>query len=401
MKALNPKSFVLALMSALALISCGGNGSGMNAGGGIDGSGFIAQGAISAHGSIFVNGTEFDTSNAAVIIKGQEIGVGDVIVRDNLDIGKVVTVEGRRTGNPNTVVADRILYSDNVEGPVSSIHTIDNITKEIIVLGQTVVVNSATTFKNTTYDTIAIDDIVEVSGFVDDTGAIWSSFIGKTGVFSPGVVVEVKGYVMNLDTIMKTFQVNDLPVDYSVANMGSLPGGIPADGMRVEVEGTLDAAGNVLTATQIRLDDDLSTVDSNEIEVRGFVTDFVSLSEFTVGNQRVQTGAGTIFTDGTPQDVQRGVKLEAEGALVNGVLIATEIEFWGPNQIELEGFVTSIVSISEFTVGSQVVQTKADTVFVDGAPGNIALGVKIEIKGVPVDAARSILVADKVSFEKL
>jgi hypothetical protein len=204
---------------------------------------------------------------------------------------------------------------------------------------------------------------------------------------------------MNLDTIMKTFQVNDLPVDYSVANMGSLPGGIPADGMRVEVEGTLDAAGNVLTATQIRLDDDLSTVDSNEIEVRGFVTDFVSLSEFTVGNQRVQTGAGTIFTDGTPQDVQRGVKLEAEGALVNGVLIATEIEFWGPNQIELEGFVTSIVSISEFTVGSQVVQTKADTVFVDGAPGNIALGVKIEIKGVPVDAARSILVADKVSFE--
>lgn len=401
MKALNPKSFVLALMSALALISCGGNGSGMNAGGGIDGSGFIAQGAISAHGSIFVNGTEFDTSNAAVIIKGQEIGVGDVIVRDNLDIGKVVTVEGRRTGNPNTVVADRILYSDNVEGPVSSIHTIDNITKEIIVLGQTVVVNSATTFKDTTYDTIAIDDIVEVSGFVDDTGAIWSSFIGKTGVFSPGVVVEVKGYVMNLDTIMKTFQVNDLPVDYSVANMGSLPGGIPADGMRVEVEGTLDAAGNVLTATQIRLDDDLSTVDSNEIEVRGFVTDFVSLSEFTVGNQRVQTGAGTIFTDGTPQDVQRGVKLEAEGALVNGVLIATEIEFWGPNQIELEGFVTSIVSISEFTVGSQVVQTKADTVFVDGAPGNIALGVKIEIKGVPVDAARSILVADKVSFEKL
>jgi len=401
MKALNPKSFVLALMSALALISCGGNGSGMNAGGGIDGSGFIAQGAISAHGSIFVNGTEFDTSNAAVIIKGQEIGVGDVIVRDNLDIGKVVTVEGRRTGNPNTVVADRILYSDNVEGPVSSIHIIDNITKEIIVLGQTVVVNSATTFKDTTYDTIAIDDIVEVSGFVDDTGAIWSSFIGKTGVFSPGVVVEVKGYVMNLDTIMKTFQVNDLPVDYSVANMGSLPGGIPADGMRVEVEGTLDAAGNVLTATQIRLDDDLSTVDSNEIEVRGFVTDFVSLSEFTVGNQRVQTGAGTIFTDGTPQDVQRGVKLEAEGALVNGVLIATEIEFWGPNQIELEGFVTSIVSISEFTVGSQVVQTKADTVFVDGAPGNIALGVKIEIKGVPVDAARSILVADKVSFEKL
>ena len=399
MKAWCPKRFGLALMSGIIFISCGGGGSGMNAGGGIDGSGFIAQGSISAFGSIAVNGTEFDTSNAAVIIKGEEIGVGDVIVRDNLDIGRVVTVEGRRTGGPNTVVADRILYSDNVEGPVSSIRIIDNITKEIIVLGQAVMVHAVTAFKNTTYDTIAVDDIVEASGFVDHTGAIWATFIGKTGVFSPGVVVEVKGDVVNLDTILKTFQVNDLTVDYSLADMSSLPGRIPADGMRVEVEGALDAAGDVLTATQVRLDDDLSTVDSNEIEVMGFVTDFISLTEFTVGNQLVQTDAGTIFTDGTPQDIRRGVKLEAEGTLVNGVLIATEIEFWGPNQIEVEGLVTSIVSRSEFTVGNQAVRTKADTVFEDGAPGDIALGVKLEIKGVPVDAGRSILIADKVSFE--
>lgn len=399
MKALNPKRFVLVLISACVLTSCGGGGGGMNAGGGIDGSGFIAQGSISAFGSVFVNGTEFDTSNAAVIIKGEQIGIGDVILRDNLDIGRVVTVEGRRTGDPDTVVADRILYSDNVEGPVSSIHTVDNITKEIIVLGQTVVVHAVTTFKDTTYDTIAVDDIVEVSGFVDDTGAVRATFIRKTGVFSPGVVVEVKGYVMNLDTIIKTFRVNDLTVDYSMADMSSLPGGIPVNGMRIEIEGTLDAAGDVLDATQIRLDDDLSVVDSNEIEVMGFVTDFVSLAEFTIGNQRVQTDAGTLFTDGAPEDVQRGIKLEAEGTLVNGVLIAKEIEFWGANQIEVEGLVTSIVSISEFTVGSQAVQTKANTVFVDGAPGDVALGVKLEIKGVPVDAARSILVADKVSFE--
>jgi hypothetical protein len=38
-------------------------------------------------------------------------------------------------------------------------------------------------------------------------------------------------------------------------------------------------------------------------------------------------------------------------------------------------------------------------VYEGGTPGDIALGVNIEIKGVPVDIARSILVADKVSFE--
>jgi hypothetical protein len=54
----------------------------------------------------------------------------------------------------------------------------------------------------------------------------------------------------------------------------------------------------------------------------------------------------------------------------------------------------------EFTVGDQVVQTDAETVYEDGAPEDIALGVNLEIKGVPVDIIRSILIADKVSFEE-
>jgi hypothetical protein len=69
---------VLALVMISGVIGCGGSNS---AGGGIDGSGFVSQGAVSAHGSIVVNGTEFDTSNAAIIIKGVEIGVGDAVIR--------------------------------------------------------------------------------------------------------------------------------------------------------------------------------------------------------------------------------------------------------------------------------------------------------------------------------
>ena len=51
------------------------------------------------------------------------------------------------------------------------------------------------------------------------------------------------------------------------------------------------------------------------------------------------------------------------GSLVDGILIADEIEFWEPDQIEVEGFVTVIASDSEFTVGNQMVQTDAETVF--------------------------------------
>jgi hypothetical protein len=400
MKALHPKRLLLVLILALALISCGSGGGGMSAGGGIDGSGFTSQGAISAIGSIVVDGAEFDTSNAAVIINGEEIGVGDAVVMDNLDIGRVVIVEGRSTGDSNTLVADRVIYSDSVKGPVESIQDINAAEKEIMVLGQKVILNVVTLFKDTTFESLAPNEIVEVSGFPDNTGAIWATFIGKTGVFVPGLEVEVKGYVNNLDTGMKIFQINDLTVDYSLADSSRLPGGIPVDGLLVEVQGTLDAAGAEMLATEIRLADELSADDVDQIEVTGFVTDFVSSSAFTVGNLQVQSDAGTLFADGTPANVALGVKLEVSGILSNGVLYAKEIEFWEPNQIEVEGLVTHIVSLSEFTVGSQVVRTKSNTVFEGGASGNIALGVKLEVKGVPVDTARSILVADKVSFEQ-
>lgn len=401
MKPLHPRSGVLTPALVILLMSCAiGCGGSNSAGGGIDGSGFVGQGAISAQGSIVVNGTEFDTSNATINIKGVDIGVGDAAVVANLDIGRVVTVQGRRSEDPNKVIADRVVYSDNVEGPVESIRDMDAVTREIVVMGQRVIVNVVTRFKATTFDTIAPNDVVEVSGLFDDTGAIWATFIGKVGVFNPGLEVEVKGYVVDLNAGLKTFAVNGLTVDYSSADSSGLPGGIPADGLLVEVQGTLDDAGSELTATIIRLGDDLDVDDAGEIEVTGFVTDLVSLSEFTVGNQVVQANGQTLFIDGTRENVALGTKIEVSGTLVNGVLLATEIEFWAPDQIEVEDVVTQIASFSEFTVGNQVVRTDANTVFEGGTAGDIALGVRLEVKGVPVDIIRSVLVADKVSFEE-
>jgi hypothetical protein len=168
----------------------------------------------------------------------------------------------------------------------------------------------------------------------------------------------------------------------------------------VEVEGTLDATGGEMLATEIEPGDELDVEDADQLEVMGFVTDFVSVFEFTVGNQVVQPNEDTVFVDGTPEDVAVGIKLEAEGILEQGILFADEVEFWGPDQIEVEGFVTDFVSIFEFTVGDQVVHTDADTIFEGLAPEDIALGIKLEVKGVPVDIIYSILVADKVSFEE-
>lgn len=48
-----------------ALVSCGGESGGGGGGtAGIGGSGFVSKGSITNFGSIFVNGVEFETTNA-------------------------------------------------------------------------------------------------------------------------------------------------------------------------------------------------------------------------------------------------------------------------------------------------------------------------------------------------
>ena len=386
MKSYHIRSFLSALFAVFLLISCG-----------IGGTGIISSGTITAFGSIVVNGTEFDTSNAAIMVNGEEIGVGDTFVLDNLDIGRVVTVEGTGNLDNTNAVAVRVIYNDNVAGPVESIRDSDPTTKEIVVLGQIVIVNNITKLKGTDFDTIAQNDRVVVSGLVDDTGAIRATFLEKTGDFTPGNIVGVTGFIVNLDIDLKTFEINDLTVNYVSIDTGDLPQGF-AEGLLVEVKGTLDAPGGDLQATSIELADAIGEGNFDQIEVLGFVTDIVSAFEFTVGNQMVQIDENTLFVDGTPEDIARGAKLEAEGSLVDGILFAGEVEFWGPDQIEVEGLVTEITSESEFTVGAQVVQTDAETIF-EPADLNIVEGIKIEIKGVPVDIDQSVLAADKVSLE--
>ncbi len=390
------RSFVLTLLFALLLMSFGCSG------GGIGGTGMTSstsQGTVSAFGSIVVNGIRFDISNAKIIVEGEEIGVGDNVALNNLDVGMVVTVYGT---NGKSAVANRVTYNDNVEGPVESINVIDPATrKDIVVLGQTVIVNVVTEFKGTTFadlDVLAVNnDVVEISGFVDDMGRIWATFLEKTD----GQVFEVTGFLENLDIVFRTFEINNLTVNYTTADTSGLPGGVPVEGLFVEVEGSLTAVGEML-ADSIELGDELDVEDSNEIEVTGFVTDdTLAPGEFALGNQVVRTDANTVFVDGDQGDIVPGQKLEAEGRLEDSILLAWEIEFWEPDQIEVEGLVTDdILAPDEFTIGTQVVQTNPATVYEGGTPGDISLGVNIEVKGVPVDIDRSVLIADKVSFEQ-
>ncbi len=419
MKTLLSKCLALLLMICLLLTSCNGGGSSSPlAGGGIDGTGIMSAGVVTAIGSIEVNGTEFDTTNASVIVNGVEVGIGDEFVEANLRVGQVVSVEGRILED-GRVVADRVIYSSNVSGPVTSVSGIEidpdtnESKKTIAVLGQTVVVNFITIFEGTSFNDIAEDDVVEVSGYRNFDGSIRGTFIEKTGTFVGGSIVEVTGIVKNLNEFLETFEINGLIVNYSrIAN--DLPEGLLTENAFVEVLGTLDTPGGVMTADEIEPGDELEGEDGNEFEIMGFVTEIISAGDiikFKVGNQEVHANSDpdiVEYVDGEPGDIAEGKKLEAEGVFEGGILFAEEIEFWEPDQIEVEGVVDVVDFVDgfpEFTFEERenqlfVTSEEIGTEFEDIEKEDIAPGLPLEVKGVPQDLEQSEVFADKVSFEE-
>ncbi|HEY9199439.1 MAG TPA: DUF5666 domain-containing protein, partial [Gammaproteobacteria bacterium] len=254
---------VLALL--LTLTSCGGGG-GSLAEGGIGGTG-ISTGPITGFGSIYVNGVEYDTQTAEVLIEGDVAGTGDAVVLNNLAVGKVVTVEGSiPTGARAT--ASRVYFNDNVEGPLQAIAVVDADTRELTVLGQTVIADADTRFENTTLGALAVNNQLEVSGLVQPNGAIKATFIEKkSAVFVDGGSVEVKGVVSNLDTLARTFTLSAVTVDYSGADTSELDAAL-AEGDSVEVKGVF--SGGVLYATRLETEDDLNISDSTAwLEIEG------------------------------------------------------------------------------------------------------------------------------------
>ena len=276
-------------------------------------------------------------------------------------------------------------------------------------------VNFLTNLHNINLENIVLNMVVEVSGFYDDQGIVWATFLEEKGTYDENTTYEVKGFVEVLDDPQPDmFQINGLNVSYASADMSGLPGGVLENGMLVEVIGKVDAAFTLMWADQIALQDDIEAENAEEVEVKGFVTATATADEFFVGSQKVVVEDGAVFVDfencdtcGNDDNIVPGIKLEAEGELVDGILRAWEIEFWEPDQFEIEGPVTHIESINpatgeaEFTVddylvGEQVVVTTGATLWEVGELADLDIGVNVEIKG-RMDGG--VMVADKVSFE--
>lgn len=311
------------LSAAMAgLVSCGGGGAGL-AGGGIGGTG-VSQGPVTGFGSIYVNGVKFETSPGIVEIE-------DVTDKsqDDLRVGMVVLVEWEKDASGKHT-AKRVKYAGDVRGPIG----IGSITPAttgtgggtFTVLGQTVRVDGLTVFSGTSgivgTNPLIPGYIVEVSGLRDTAGVIHATRVEvKTGTES-----EVKGVVSDYVSGTSTsFQIGGVAVSYSEV-LAWL-----RNGVCVKVKGTFD--GSVITAASVKLDDSCglggSVTEGKEVEVEGFISNHSAADKFKfkVNGQAVRYSDATQYENGNAGNLKDDVRVEVEGTVTDGELVAKKISF--------------------------------------------------------------------------
>jgi hypothetical protein len=369
------------------LVACGGGGGSLA---GIDRLG-VTTGTINGFGSVIVNGIEYETDGADFDIDDSPGSQAE------LRVGQQVTIEWDSLDDGVTRRAQTVRYDDTVEGPVQSI---DTVTQIMVVLGQVVIVDAATSFDDEIFPRdlggLEVGDLVEISGLLDANGNVRATRIDLSE--NPDDF-EVKGVVTGLDTFAETFVVNGVTVDYS----GLF--GTPAlsDGDFVEVEGD-SFDGTTLLATKVEIEDGgLAGDDGDDGEVEGYITAFSSATNFAVAGVPVTTNAQTQYEDGVVGDLALNVKVEVEGELnASGVLVARKVEFKSRDDDDdgdddsIDGRVTGDVASVNAGAGTLViagvtVTVTAATRFEDrtGAAGqsfgigDIDQGDYLEVRGEP------------------
>jgi len=299
------------LITSAFIAGCGGSSSSSD-----DTEPVVSRGVITGFGSVYVNGRKYETDSTRFEVDDED---GN---EDDLRVGMVVTVLGSKY--KNGYEAGYIVYDNELKGPVSSI-TIDPgdaTRKTLTILGQAVLVTRDTTIDddgNLGFDTIAIGDVLEVSGYAGDTQFIATHIELQDNDDE----IEIKGMIENLTA--GSFEIKGFPVSYSASTEIDDDILTLADGLYVEVEGRLNGAGDTLIADEIESEDNDYMDDVDDIEIRGVISDYSSNSmTFMLQDQMVD--ASTAELEPAWLTLTDGLIVEVEGYIANGVLFADEVE---------------------------------------------------------------------------
>ena len=333
-------------LAVLFLSACGGGGGGGSTPPtGAGPTAGLASGTIEGFGSVIVNGVKFEVEGAEVEFEhGAPVTISGANQTQFLHEGMHVELEGSFDDNGQTGTATRIAINGELQGEIAAGSVATSPTTGVVsftLLGQRVLAFPGTTLVddslplNGALSNLAAGQFVEVHGLPDGTGTIQATFIefkaadqASFNLLSGAGELELTGAITALGT--GTLSIGSQLVDTAAAAVdGSL-----SVGTLVEVKGTL--SGTTLVATLVHVEDGFGPQD--KIDLEGLVRNLTA-SQFSLNGQLVDYSSATFF-GGVQADLANGLRVEAEGPIANGILVARKIKF--KDSFRYEGAVTQL-----------------------------------------------------------
>jgi hypothetical protein len=298
----------------LWLAACGG---GVETGG-TGATGAYVEGPITGFGSIVVGGIRFDESRASVTD-----AEGQVFERANLRLGMLVEVQSDRPVDDGSggrdATATRVRVGGSLLGPLQDITPGGTF---IRVLGQVVRLTPATVFDGVAggVGDLRPGDVLEVHGFPSPDIAL--SDLVATRVerrSSMPSQFRVRGIVreVNATGAPPTLRVGTAVFELSAG----VPAGLTNGSVVRLAVGTTQVNGRwplVVAAVESRRLDDRDAA-----EVEGLITSLSSQRSFSVNGVLVDASSAAL----PPTALTLGARVEIEGRVANGVLVASKVEF--------------------------------------------------------------------------
>ena len=375
------------VLAAMLVAACGGGG--VDTGGTGAPVSSYSSGRITGFGSIVVNGVHYDESGAAIVDDA-----GQPRSASELKLGMTVEIDAGDITQDSTGVAraaaSRVQFGSQISGPVESV---DAAARTLQVLGQAVDVDVNTVIEGYAgLAEVSVSDLVEVHAFFDpSTGRYAATRLERADTLG---TYKLRGPITLLNTTAQTFAIGQALIRYAEIDnaLPQLENGVMA---RVELQ-TVPQAGTWIAT---RLHTSLPVLAERvQAEVEGYVTGFASLSEFTVDGVRVDaSGSGVQFRKGSASQVADGVRIEVEGRVQDGVLVADTVTIKKakhgsgspdePEAIVLEGHVGgSRPEDGSFSVRGVKVVFGASTEFEGGTAADLR-GASVVVTGVLEDGS--------------
>ncbi|HTP73478.1 MAG TPA: DUF5666 domain-containing protein [Burkholderiaceae bacterium] len=371
----------LAIVGMAVLVACGG-------GVGSGGTGAFASGPITGFGSIIVQDIHFDESSASI-----DDDSGAARTTGDLRLGTVVEVD---SGD----VSEGAAAATHVRIVSALVGSVDSVTAgSLVVIGQTVRINAGTVLDDSFSGGVADihpGDVVEVYGFVSTSEIVATRIEPKVGA----TAFKLRGVVTALN--LQSGQAGTFDIGNQRFVLGAGASGIDAlrNGafVRVVLGTAPDAQGRwVVSAVGGTAP---AGGDRDEAKARGIITSFTSIANFGVGG--VVVDASNAKIEGGP--LAAGLRVEVEGRLVGGVLVASQVEVENEDEhepLDLRGSIATLDATAQvFTLAgrSERIGYANTGSFVNGTAADLAVGRRVRAIG-QLSADGTLVEATQIRFD--